>query len=64
MMNMLSENPMTPISPNQTILKNPKRLAAMGLGNVKYDAVMTPKNENISATNPLSRAFEQEKNID
>ena len=32
MMNMLNENPMTPGSVNQAILKNPKRLAAMGLG--------------------------------
>jgi len=47
MMNMLNENPMTPISTNATILKNPKRLAAMLPANVKYDA-LTPKHENLS----------------
>ena len=44
MLNLLNEDPMTPMSTNQTILKNPKRLAAMGVGAIKFDA-LTPKQD-------------------
>jgi len=44
MINILNENPLTPNSINKKFLRKPQKLATMGIGAIKLDA-LTPKNE-------------------
>ena len=48
MIHILNENPITPNSINKKFLRKPHKLATMGIGAIKLDA-LTPKNDNASS---------------